>query len=49
MLDFEAAWTLTIQNIRRGIHEPVRPEQIREVARWAELQGQPQGRRPSSG
>jgi luciferase family oxidoreductase group 1 len=35
VLDFEAAWTLTIQNIRRGIHEPVRPEQIRDVARSA--------------
>ncbi len=37
VLDFEAAWTLTIQNIRRGIHEPVRPEQIRDVARSAEF------------
>src|SRR5450755_1487973 len=33
VLDFVAAWTLTIQNIRRGIHESVRPEQIRDVAR----------------
>jgi len=33
VLDFEAAWTLTIQNIRRGIREPLRPEQVREFAR----------------
>lgn len=31
--EFAAAWTLTIQNIRRGIHEPLRPEQVREFAR----------------
>jgi luciferase family oxidoreductase group 1 len=31
--EFEAAWTLTIQNIRRGIHEPLRPGQARELAR----------------
>jgi len=30
--EFEAAWTLTIQNIRRGIREPLRPEQVREFA-----------------
>src|SRR4030088_3267113 len=26
VVEFEAAWTLTIQNIRRGIREPLRPE-----------------------
>jgi luciferase family oxidoreductase group 1 len=31
--EFEAAWTLTMQNIRRGIQEPLRPEQVREFAR----------------
>jgi alkanesulfonate monooxygenase SsuD/methylene tetrahydromethanopterin reductase-like flavin-dependent oxidoreductase (luciferase family) len=31
--EFEAAWALTIQNIRRGIREPLRPEQVREFAR----------------
>jgi luciferase family oxidoreductase group 1 len=31
--EFEAAWTLTIQNIRRGIREPLRPEQVSEFAR----------------
>jgi luciferase family oxidoreductase group 1 len=31
-IEFEAAWTLTIQNIRRGIREPLRPEQVTEFA-----------------
>jgi luciferase family oxidoreductase group 1 len=30
--EFEAGWTLTIQNIRAGIREPLRPEQVREFA-----------------
>lgn len=30
--EFEAAWTLTISNIRRGITEPLRPERVRELA-----------------
>jgi luciferase family oxidoreductase group 1 len=33
IVDFEAAWTLTIQNIRRGIREPLRPEQVQDFAR----------------
>jgi luciferase family oxidoreductase group 1 len=33
--EFEAAWTLTTQNIRRGIREPLRPEEVREFARSA--------------
>jgi luciferase family oxidoreductase group 1 len=33
ILDFEAAWTLTIRNIRRGMREPLRPEQVRDFAR----------------
>jgi alkanesulfonate monooxygenase SsuD/methylene tetrahydromethanopterin reductase-like flavin-dependent oxidoreductase (luciferase family) len=32
VLAFEAAWTLTIANIRRGIREPLRPEQVRDLA-----------------
>ena len=28
VLEFEAAWTLTMQNLRRGIREPIRPEQV---------------------
>ena len=31
--EFEAGWTLTIANLRRGIREPLRPEQVREYAR----------------
>jgi luciferase family oxidoreductase group 1 len=37
ILDFEAAWTLTIQNIRRGIREPLRPEQVHDFARSREF------------
>jgi luciferase family oxidoreductase group 1 len=33
VLDFEAAWTLTIRNIRRGMREPIPPEQVQELAR----------------
>jgi len=35
--EFEAAWTLTMQNLRRGVREPLRPEQVREFARSAEF------------
>jgi luciferase family oxidoreductase group 1 len=38
VLDFAAAWTLTIHNIRRGIREPLRPEQVAELAGSAEFQ-----------
>ena len=37
VLDFEAAWTLTIHNIRRGMREPLRPEEVHELARSAEF------------
>jgi luciferase family oxidoreductase group 1 len=30
--EFEAGWTLTIANLRRGVREPLRPEQVREYA-----------------
>jgi luciferase family oxidoreductase group 1 len=39
--EFEAAWTLTIQNIRRGIREPLRPEQVREFAGSQALRADP--------
>jgi luciferase family oxidoreductase group 1 len=35
--EFEAGWTLTIDNIRRGIREPLRPEQAREYAGTSEF------------
>jgi alkanesulfonate monooxygenase SsuD/methylene tetrahydromethanopterin reductase-like flavin-dependent oxidoreductase (luciferase family) len=34
---FEAAWTLTRQNIRRGIREPLAPESVDEFAQSAEF------------
>ncbi len=37
VVDFEAAWTLTIQNIRRGRREPLRPEEVIILARSAEF------------
>jgi luciferase family oxidoreductase group 1 len=37
VIDFEAAWTITRQNIRRGVREPLRPEEARELARSAEF------------
>jgi luciferase family oxidoreductase group 1 len=36
-LEFEAAWTLTINNIRRGLREPLRPEAVGEFARSREF------------
>ena len=30
--EFEAGWTLTIDNLRRGIRQPLRPEEVREFA-----------------
>jgi luciferase family oxidoreductase group 1 len=41
VIDFRAAWTLTIQNIRRGIREPLRPEQVHELAHSAEFRAGP--------
>jgi len=37
VIDFEAAWTLTIRSIRQGIREPLAPERIRELADSAEF------------
>ncbi len=34
-LEFEAAWTLTMRNIRQGRREPLRPEEVTEYARSA--------------
>jgi luciferase family oxidoreductase group 1 len=33
VLEFEAAWALTMQSIRRGDREPIRPEAVLEYAR----------------
>ena len=32
---FEAGWTLTIQNLRRGIREPLRPADVEDFAQSA--------------
>src|ERR1700733_6512469 len=37
VLQFEAAWTLTMQSIRRGDREPLRPEVVRAFARSKEF------------
>jgi luciferase family oxidoreductase group 1 len=41
VVEFEAAWTLTMQNIRRGVREPLRPEQVLELARSADFRSGP--------
>jgi luciferase family oxidoreductase group 1 len=37
VVEFEAAWTLTMRNLARGVREPLRPEQVVELARSAEF------------
>ena len=37
VLQFEAAWSLTMQSIRRGDREPLRPEVVRAFARSKEF------------
>ncbi|MEX2291637.1 MAG: LLM class flavin-dependent oxidoreductase [Mycobacteriales bacterium] len=37
VVEFEAAWTLTLANLRRGVREPLRPEQVVELARSADF------------
>lgn len=33
VVEFEAAWALTMRNLARGVREPLRPEQVVELAR----------------
>jgi luciferase family oxidoreductase group 1 len=48
--EFEAAWTLTMRNIRRGVREPLRPEEVTEFARSAEFRaGRREGGRMVTG
>jgi len=35
--EFEAAWTLTLRNLARGVREPLRPEEVTAFARSAEF------------
>jgi luciferase family oxidoreductase group 1 len=37
VIEFEAGWTLTIQNLRRGKREPLRPEEVHKLAASAEF------------
>jgi luciferase family oxidoreductase group 1 len=37
VLEFEAGWSLTMSNLRRGVREPLRPEQVRELAQSADF------------
>jgi len=37
VIEFEAAWTLTMRNIRRGKREPLRPEEVADLASSAEF------------
>ena len=37
VLEFEAAWTLTMQNLRLNIREPLRPEEVQKMSRSAEF------------
>jgi luciferase family oxidoreductase group 1 len=39
VMEFEAAWALTMQSIRRGDREPLRPEAVRDFARSPEFRG----------
>lgn len=44
VIDFEAGWTLTIANIRRGVREPLRPEVVRDYACSDTFRRSPDGR-----
>ena len=37
VIEFEAGWALTMHNLRRGVREPLRPEEITALARSAEF------------
>ncbi len=41
LLEFEAAWTLTMANLRRGIREPLRPEQVSLYAQSSAFRDMP--------
>jgi alkanesulfonate monooxygenase SsuD/methylene tetrahydromethanopterin reductase-like flavin-dependent oxidoreductase (luciferase family) len=46
VLEFEAAWALTMQNLARNKREPLRPEEVREHARSESFRGGRQPRDP---
>lgn len=39
--EFEAAWALTMHNLRNGVREPLRPEQVIELARSRDFRAAP--------
>jgi luciferase family oxidoreductase group 1 len=39
--EFRAAWALTMRNLARGVREPLRPEQVRELAREEDFRSRP--------
>lgn len=46
VLEFEAGWALTMQNLARNIREPLRPEQVRDHARSDEFRSRRRDRDP---
>ena len=42
--EFEAAWTLTMRNLARGVREPLRPEEVTAFARSPEFRPSTDGR-----
>jgi luciferase family oxidoreductase group 1 len=42
--EFEAAWTLTMRNLARGVREPLRPEEVTAFARSAQFRPSSDGR-----
>ena len=46
VLEFEAAWALTMQNLARNKREPLRPEEVTEFARSDAFRSRRQDRDP---
>ena len=46
VMEFEAAWALTMRNLARNVREPLRPEEVVEHARSAEFRGRRRDRDP---
>lgn len=46
VMEFEAAWALTLQNLARNVREPLRPEEVRDFARSDVFLGRRRDRDP---
>ena len=46
VMEFEAAWALTMRNLARNVREPLRPEEVAEHARSAEFRSRRRDRDP---